>query len=107
MTPATDSTRFQAADPQRFETVLRRLDAENACDPNLEVVDGVPRPHELVYAQWLTDWLLRLAPTATEELRLAARGQHLCRWLVPRNSYHYRLGRPLFDLAGRPEKNAR
>jgi Domain of unknown function (DUF4202) len=86
MTPTTDSP-FQPADPQLFETALRRLDAENARDPNLEVVDGVPRPRELVYAQWLMDWLLRLAPTATEELRLAARGQHLCRWRVPRNSY--------------------
>ena len=46
-----------------------------------------PRPHELLYAEWLTDWVLRLCPAASEELRLAARCQHLCRWMVPRNSY--------------------
>src|SRR5262249_21136935 len=42
---------------------------------------------ELVYAEWLTNWVLRLCPQASEELRLAARSQHLCRWMVPRSSY--------------------
>jgi len=50
-------------------------------------VDGVSQPRELVYAKWLTDWVLKLAPGASEELRLAARCQHLCRWTVPRQSY--------------------
>jgi hypothetical protein len=31
--------------------------------------------------------VLKLCPEASEELRLAARCQHLCRWLVPRESY--------------------
>ena len=30
---------------------------------------------------------MRLCPAASEELRLAARCQHLCRWMVPRESY--------------------
>jgi len=51
------------------------------------MVDGVRQPRELVYAWWLTDWVLKLAPEAPEELRLAARCQHLCRWTVARNSY--------------------
>jgi hypothetical protein len=41
----------------------------------------------LVYAQWLTDWVLRLCPNASEALRLAARSQHICRWTIPRDSY--------------------
>jgi hypothetical protein len=41
----------------------------------------------LVYAQRLTDWVIRLWPEASEELRLAARCQHICRWEVPRESY--------------------
>jgi hypothetical protein len=45
------------------------------------------QPRELVYAQWLTEWVLRLCPDASEHLRLAARCQHLRRWEVPRNSY--------------------
>jgi len=35
----------------------------------------------------MSDWLMRLAPDASEELRLAARGQHICRWTIQRSSY--------------------
>lgn len=80
-------TGFQPADAKRFELVLRRFDAENARDPNVERVAGQSYPRELIYAQWLTDWVLKLAPNAGEPLRLAARCQHLCRWEIPRNSY--------------------
>ncbi len=80
-------TGFQPADAKRFESVLRRFDAENARDPNVERVAGQSYPRELIYAQWLTDWVLKLAPNAGEPLRLAARCQHLCRWEIPRNSY--------------------
>jgi Domain of unknown function (DUF4202) len=71
----------------RFQRVLRRFNDENARDPNLVVIDGTARPRELVYAQWLADWVLRLCPEASEALQLAARCQHICRWMIPRNSY--------------------
>jgi hypothetical protein len=71
----------------QFNTALRRFDEENSRDPNTEVVDGKPHPRELIYAQWLTDWVLKLASDASEPLRLAARCQHVCRWEIPRNSY--------------------
>jgi hypothetical protein len=77
---------FQPRDPQRFEAAVRRFDEENARDPNIERVAGVAHPRELIYAQWLTEWVLKLCPEASEPLRLAARCQHLCRWLVPRTS---------------------
>jgi len=79
------SSEFQST--KCFEAALRRFDEENSHDPNVETVDGVPHPRELIYAQWLTDWVLKLCPGASEELRLAARCQHLCRWKIPRNSY--------------------
>jgi Domain of unknown function (DUF4202) len=81
------TSNFQPADPRRFEAVLAQFDAENSQDPNTEVVDGVARPRELVYAERLTQWVLRLCPDASEELRLAARCQHLCRWAIPRASF--------------------
>jgi hypothetical protein len=81
------NSQFQPADGARFETALRRFDEENSRDPHSEIVDGTPRPRELVYAEWLTAWVLRLCPGASEELRLAARCQHLCRWKIPRDSY--------------------
>ena len=39
------------------------------------------------YSQRLSAWVERLAPGASEELRLAARAQHICRWMIPRESY--------------------
>jgi hypothetical protein len=81
------SESFQPADARRFDAALRRFDEENARDPNVEIADGVSHPRELLYAQRLIDWVLRLCPDASEALRLAARCQHLCRWEIPRQSY--------------------
>jgi hypothetical protein len=81
------SVPFQPADARRFEAALRRFNEENARDPNMETADGVARPRELLYAQRLSDWVLRLSLHASEPLRLAARCQHLCRWEIPRNTY--------------------
>ena len=78
---------FQPRDVKRFESALCRFEEENARDPNRETVNGIPHPRELLYARRLTDWVLRLCPTASEELRLAARCQHICRWEIPRQSY--------------------
>lgn len=71
----------------RFEEAIRRFDEANSLDPNVEVVDSVSQPRELIYAQRLTAWVRRLAPEASETLLLAARCQHLCRWEIPRSSY--------------------
>jgi hypothetical protein len=71
----------------RFETAIRRFDELNSADPNHEQVDGRQEPRELIYARRLTEWVLKLCPTASMELRLAARCQHLCRWMRPREAY--------------------
>lgn len=72
---------------ERFKAAIRRFDEENSRDPNTETVNGQSHPRELIYAQWLTDWVLKLSPNAGEPLRLAARCQHICRWEIPRDSY--------------------
>jgi hypothetical protein len=69
-----------------FQAAIERFDAENARDPNQEIVAGSSIPRELLQARRLTDWVERLAPDASEVLRLAARCQHLCRWEIPRAS---------------------
>jgi hypothetical protein len=81
------SAAFRPDDAPRFESALRRFDWENSRDPNAEIADGVSRPREWLYARRLTKWVLQLCPDAAEELRLAARCQHLCRWEIPRPSY--------------------
>jgi hypothetical protein len=68
---------------EKFEKAVARFDAENSRDPNLE--NGCPR--ELLYAERLTGWVLKLSPNAGEALRLAARCQHICRWQSPRENY--------------------
>ena len=68
---------------ETFQSAIARFDAENSRDPNSE--NGQPR--ELLYAQRLTDWVLKLCPAASKPLRLAARCQHICRWEIPRENY--------------------
>jgi hypothetical protein len=75
------------AAPNRFQAAIALFDEHNAADPNVEQVNGVTRHRELLMAQRLTDWVLKLCPSASQELLLAARCQHLCRWQIPRNSY--------------------
>jgi uncharacterized protein DUF4202 len=71
----------------QFDAALQRFDEENARDPNTEMVHSAAQPRELVYARRLYDWVLKLAPNASQELLLAARSQHICRWMIPRNQY--------------------
>lgn len=75
------------SDPARFRDAIRRFDELNAADPNSESEDGNSRPRELVNAERLSAWVMKLAPDASEVLRLASRCQHLCRWMIPRNRY--------------------
>ncbi len=72
---------------EQLQRLLDRIDRLNAEDPNREVVDTVPRPRELAYATWLTAWVRRLDPVASDALRIAARGQHVRRWTIPRSRY--------------------
>ncbi|EEW24314.1 DUF4202 domain-containing protein [Rhodobacter ferrooxidans] len=59
------------------------IDAANAADPTLE--DGSPAA--LLYGQRMSAELARLFPAASPALQIAARGQHVERWLLPRDSY--------------------
>lgn len=60
------------------------IDAAHAADP-VRAPDG--RAAELVYAERIEGWVVRLDPAAPAILRLAARCQHLERWLVPRATF--------------------
>lgn len=60
------------------------IDAAHAGDPS-RAADG--RAAELVYADRMEAWVQRLVPGAPPLLCLAARSQHLERWLVPRASF--------------------
>lgn len=71
----------------RLATALAAIDAANADDPHVIVIDGVERPKELAHAELMTRWVRRLDPDCSEEQILAARAHHLRRWTIPRDSY--------------------
>lgn len=72
----------------RFDQAIAKIDAANAQDPNLILVNGLPRPLEVVHAERRTAWIHQLVGgTASEALLLAARAQHLRRWEIPRETY--------------------
>lgn len=62
----------------RLARALALIDTANAADPKGEA---------LVYGQRMTQELARLFPGASEVLQVAARGQHVERWLLPRSDY--------------------
>ena len=63
---------------ERLQKVLDAIDQANRADP---------KGYELPYSEWMTDWVKRLEPDASEGLFIAARGQHVCRWEIPRASF--------------------
>src|SRR5262245_41587408 len=74
-------------DGKRLSKVIAAIDAANARDPNKIAVGGELQPAELVYGRRMSETLARMAPHASEPLRIAARGQHIERWTSPRASY--------------------
>ena len=72
---------------KRLNDVIAAIDAANEQDPNTIDVDGRRQPAELVYGQRMSATLARMAPAASEPLRIAARGQHIERWTSPRQRY--------------------
>jgi hypothetical protein len=72
---------------ENFEKAIKEIDRFNSQDPRQRVVDGIAHPQELAYSKILTEWVLKLDPQASEALRIAACGQHISRWTVPRAEY--------------------
>ena len=75
------------AQSERFQRAIECIDEENRRDPHGISVGGVEQPREWVYSTWVTEWVLKLRPEAPEAMLLAARSQHICRWMIPRASY--------------------
>ena len=69
---------------ERFDRAIARIDAAHNGDPEK---DSSGRAGELVYAMRMSAWLDKLAPEASEPLRLAVRCQHLRRWAIRRSDY--------------------
>jgi Domain of unknown function (DUF4202) len=72
---------------QRLQASLAKFDLLNSQDPTTLLVNGMPQPKALLYAQRMTEMLSRYAPDANETLQLATRSQHIQRWKIPRTDY--------------------
>lgn len=70
-----------------LEKAFKLIDEYNQQDPNIEIHEGHPYPKEYLDSIRHTQWLNKLAPNATEPMKLAARSQHIGRWEIPRLSY--------------------
>ena len=71
----------------RLENTLKAIDAMHSQDPEKEEINGESIAAELLYAQRMTAWLNKLESSPGEEVQVAVRSQHLCRWEIPRSDY--------------------
>ena len=67
-----------------FQRARESIDAAHSADPH-RTFDQ--KPAELIYADRMEAWAALVAAEPSPLLRLAARCQHLERWLVPRSSF--------------------
>lgn len=92
---------------ERLAAVMTAIDAANMHDPHLVEIDGRYEPAELVYGRRMSATLARIAPEAAAHLQIAARGQHIERWIIPRNAYpigrvgYFKWRRVLMDFHAR------
>lgn len=70
-----------------LEDVIRRIDEANAADPTLERDGNEEVPAALLYGRRMSGALLGFVSDPSELLQIAARGQHIERWLLPRQDY--------------------
>ncbi|MEP2761952.1 MAG: DUF4202 domain-containing protein, partial [Hyphomicrobiales bacterium] len=74
---------------EKLTHVLKLIDDANRADPTIHIDDeGVPHPEAYLYGQRMSSELDRLCGnTASDVLRIAARGQHIERWQIKRAQY--------------------
>ena len=70
-----------------FQNASHWIDAENAQDPNIEIYQSNSFPKELIYSNRMYERLMDFYPNASEEVQIASKAQHICRWKMPRESY--------------------
>ncbi len=70
-----------------FQNASLWIDAENAQDPNQEIYQSQTYPKELLYSNRMYERLMSFHPNASEEVQIATKAQHICRWKMPRETY--------------------
>jgi len=64
------------------------IDEVNLADPKTDIDDaGMPQPKEWLYGVRMSQCLADFSPQASVALQIAARGQHIKRWSIPRSEH--------------------
>ena len=71
----------------RLDIVIAAIDEVNAKDPTPVEAEGKLLPMALLYGKRMSAVLEKFMPDAPEVLLIAARAQHIERWVIPRASY--------------------
>ncbi len=72
---------------QRLVEIEKSIDLANSADPTKIDRAGAQSPAALVYGERMSAMLGAFRPGASELLQIAARAQHIERWMSPRKSY--------------------
>ncbi|MFG1211735.1 DUF4202 domain-containing protein [Xanthobacter flavus] len=70
-----------------LEKAYAAIDAANGADPARVEVDDRSVPAAVLYGQRMTQVLAHFRPDASDALKIAARGQHIERFTIPRETY--------------------
>ena len=73
--------------PTNFEIAIALIDKKNAEDINSIRLHDALFSKELLYSKRMSQKLLQFKGDASEELQIAARAQHICRWKITRNEF--------------------
>jgi len=71
----------------RFKNAIEAIDNINLQDPNTEMYNGQSVAKEWLYSERMTEMTFDYDENPEEALQLAARGQHVKRWSIPRTNY--------------------
>lgn len=71
----------------KFQQACQWIDAENAQDPTLDIHESISFPKELLYSNRMFEKLMDFFPSASEEVQIACKAQHICRWKIARDTY--------------------
>ncbi len=71
----------------KFEQAIQLIDEKNSRDPHKTIVEEKEYPTELLYSIRMSQKLGEFEPEASNELRIAARAQHICRWKTQRSEF--------------------
>jgi hypothetical protein len=72
---------------EQYLEAIRRIDDIHTIDSSIEIIDGDKIKAELLYSNRMLAILEKVEPNSSNELKLAAKCQHMSRWSIPRTTF--------------------